>query len=159
LRLRDLSHNLPRTLVPSILLRDIAHRLVEANPRRTPAVLSDPTSSTELAYYGGLRTIGTLYWENIDGLKRAATIFSASSEHEAHSRLLHAGITHIVLPSWDDFSDLSTYRRLLGASDTSYLERVLAGKAKPPWLREYPYPIPESFGIPEERVRVFEVLP
>jgi pyruvate/2-oxoglutarate dehydrogenase complex dihydrolipoamide acyltransferase (E2) component len=39
------------------------------------------------------------------------------------------------------------------------IERALAGNAKPPWLREYPYPIPESFGIPEERVRVFEVLP
>ena len=159
LRLSDHSHNLPRTLVPSILLRDIAHRLVEANPRRSPVVLSDPTSSTELAYYGGLRTIGTLYWENLEGLKRAAAIFSASSEHEAHSRLLHAGITHIVLPSWDDFSDLSAYRRLLGASDTSYLERVLVGNAKPRWLREYPYPIPDSFGIPKESVRVFEVLP
>jgi hypothetical protein len=159
LRLSDLSHNLPRTLVPSILLRDIAHRLVEANPRRSPTVLSDPTSSTELAYYGGLRTIGTLYWENREGLKRAAAIFSNPTAEGTHSLLLEAGVTHIVLPSWDDFSDLSAYRRLLGASDTSYLERVLAENTKPPWLREYPYPIPESFGIPEERVRVFEVLP
>jgi hypothetical protein len=132
---------------------------VEANPRRSPVVLSDPTSSTELAYYGGIQTIGTLYWENMEGLKRAAAIFSASSELEAHSLLLEAGVTHIVLPSWDDFSDLSAYRRLFGASDTSYLERVLAGNVNPAWLREYPYPIPDSFGIPEESVRVFEVLP
>lgn len=159
LRLSDLSNNLPRTLVPSILLRDIAHRLVEANPRRSPVVLSDPTSSSELAYYGGLRTIGTLYWENLEGLKRAASIFSNPTAEGTHSQLLDAGVSHIVLPSWDDFSDLSAYRRLLGASDTSYLECVLAGKAKPRWLREYPYPIPDSFGIPDQSVRVFEVLP
>jgi len=159
LRLSDLSHNLPRTLVASILLRDIGHRLVEANPRRSPVVLSDPTSSTDLTYFGGLQTIGTLYWENMAGLKRAAAIFSASSEREAHALLLQAGITHIVLPSWDDFSDLSAYRRLLGVSDISYLERVVGRTAKPLWLREYPYPIPDSFGIPNESVRVFEVLP
>ena len=159
LRLSDLSHNLPRTLVPSILLRDIAHRLVEANPRRTPVVLSDPTSSTELAYYGGLQTIGTLYWENMEGLKRAAAVFSNPTAEGTHSLLLEAGVTHIVLPSWDDFSDLSAYRRLLGVADTSYLERVIGRTAKPPWLREYPYPIPDSFGIPNESVRVFEVLP
>jgi len=159
LRLSDLSHNLPRTLVPSILLRDIAHRLVEANPRRSPVVLSDPTSSTELAYYGGLRTVGTLYWENREGLKRAAAIFCNPAAEGTHSLLLEAGVTHIVLPSWDDFSDLSAYRRLLGVADTSYLESVVGRTANPPWLREYPYPIPDSFGIPNESVRVFEVLP
>jgi hypothetical protein len=159
LRLGELSHNLPRTLIPSILLRDIAHRLVEANPRRTPAVLSDPTSSTELAYYGGLQTIGTLYWENMEGLKRAAAIFSNPTAEGTHSLLLEAGVTHIVLPSWDDFSDLSAYRRLLGVADTSYLERVVGRTANPAWLREYPYPIPDSFGIPDQSVRVFEVLP
>jgi len=155
----DVSKNLPQSLVPSILLRDIARRLVEANPRRIPIVLSDPTSSTDLAYYGGIPTIGTLYWENLEGLKRAAAIFSAPTGEGAHSLLLEAGVTHIVLPSWDDFADLSAYGRLLGIADPSYLQGVLDGTVHPAWLREYPYPIPDGFGIPDETVRVFEVLP
>ncbi len=153
----DDSSNLPRNLVPSILLRDIAHRLVESNPHRLPVVLSDPTSATELAYYGGIRTIGTLYWENMPGLKHAARIFSAPTEKDFGDLLHAAGVTHIVLPSWDDFSDLSAYTRLCGTSHPPYFQQVLDGSAHPAWIREFPYPIPGSFGIPNEWIRVFEI--
>jgi hypothetical protein len=51
---------LPKMMVPTILLRDIAHRIAEASPDRLPVVLSDPTSSTDLAFYGGVRVVGTL---------------------------------------------------------------------------------------------------
>jgi len=152
------SENLPQSLVPTILLRDIAHRLLEADPGRLPVVLTDPTSATELAYYGGIRTLGTLYWENLPGLERTAVVFASPTEDLFLKRLRDAGVTHIVLPSWDDFSDLSAYSRLLGEKSPPYFQRVLDGAEHPVWLREYPYPIPESFGLPGERVRVFEVL-
>jgi hypothetical protein len=48
---------------------------------------------------------------------------------------------------------------LLHENEAPYLQKVLNGEAHPAWLREFPYPIPESFGLPNERVRVFEVLP
>lgn len=154
----DVAKNLPQSLVPTILLRDIAHRLVEADPHRVPVVLTDPTSATELAYYGGIRTLGTLYWENLPGLLRTATIFASPTEETTFVRLKAAGITHIVIPSWDDFSDLSAFSRLLQQKDAPFLQKVLDGQSHPAWLREYAYPIPESFGIPDERIRIFEVL-
>ena len=152
------STQLPRSLVPTILLRDVAHRLAEANPQRLPVVLSDPTSSTELTYYAGIRTVGTLYWENMQGLKRAADIFSSPTEKELREKLHQAGATHIIFPSWDDFSDLSTYTRLLNRKDIPYFQQILDGTATPSWIREYPYPVPPAFGVPDEKIRVFEIL-
>jgi predicted MFS family arabinose efflux permease len=48
-----------------------------------PVVLTGPNASTEMTYHAGLRTVGTLYWENMPGLKRAARIFAAADAAEA----------------------------------------------------------------------------
>jgi hypothetical protein len=157
----EISANLSQSLAPSILLRDVAHRLVESS--KSPVVLSDPTSSTELAYFGGVGVIGTLYWENLPGLEKSAWLYAAPDEKSARERLHSAGITHLVFPSWDDFTP-SSFLQLLEASGKApqaaaspYLDEVLQGKAFPQWLRPYYYPIPESFGLPGEQVRIFEV--
>lgn len=155
----------PKAMVPSLLLRDIAHRMARTDPARVPRVLADPTSSSELAFYGGIPVIGTLYWENTEGLKRAARIFSATSAEEALSLLQEAGITHIVLPTWDTFSELDAYSQLLAADDESspptqpYLARVLSGQEQPEWIRPIHYPIPQVFGVGNCRVDIVEVMP
>ncbi len=155
----------PKSFVPSLLLRDISHRLIRANPHRVPIVLSDPTSSTELAFYGGVPVIGTLYWENNEGLQRAARIFSARDAEELRRALAAAGIGYIVLPTWDAFADLTAYGRLLraGGEDPGpgrpFLGEVLAGRARPDWLRPVHYPIPPAFGLAGEGVPIFEFVP
>jgi len=155
----------PKSFVPSLLLRDISHRLIRAHPDRLPVVLSDPTSSTELAFYGGIPVVGTLYWENNEGLKRAARIFSSHSEGSLRSGLSAAGIGFIVLPTWDSFADLTAYTPLLqaGGEDSgpncAFLAEVIAGRARPDWLRPVHYPIPPAFGLAGERVHIFEFVP
>jgi len=166
LTLRDVvSSNYPKSLAPSLLLRDIAHRLIRAYPDRIPVVLADPTSSTELAFYGGIPVIGTLYWENNVGLQRAARIFSAREEDELRQGLAAAGIGFIVLPTWNSFADASAYRPLLRATGEdiglgrAYLSQVIAGQARPDWLRPVHYPIPSAFGLAGEQVHIFEFVP
>jgi len=159
------SSNHPKSLAPSLLLRDIAHRLIRAYPDRIPVVLADATSSTELAFYGGIPVIGTLYWENNVGLQRAARIFSAREEDELHQSLAAAGVGFIVLPTWNPFADPSAYRPLLqaGGEDIGpgrpFLTQVIAGEARPDWLRPVHYPIPPAFGLAGEQVRIFEFVP
>jgi hypothetical protein len=155
----------PKSFVPSLLLRDISHRLIRAQPGRLPVVLSDPTSSTELAFYGGLPVLGTLYWENNEGLRRAARIFSARDAEELRSGLAAAGIGFIVLPTWDAFADLKAYGPLLraGGEDVGpgrpFLAGVIDGQARPDWLRPVHYPIPSAFGLAGEQVHIFEFVP
>lgn len=145
-----------------IILRDIAHRLIRSSPQAVPTVLTGPNSSTDLAYFGQIKTMGTLYWENMPGLKRAARIFASQNEKEALTALTAAGVTHIVIPSWDNFSD--AYTRLLKldgmeAPDSAYFQSLLKGENWPSWLRPFAYPIPNGSGLDSSSVRIFAVLP
>lgn len=145
-----------------IILRDIAHRLLHSSPDRIPVVLSGPNSSTELSFYGRIRTLGTLYWENMPGLKKAADIFSSTDPDSALQKLLAAGVTHIVLPSWDSF--VEPYGKLTQSeepaqSSTPFFDALLDGSARPPWLRPFAYPIPTDSGLDADSVKIWAVLP
>lgn len=156
--------SLPKSVIPTIIARDIAHRLLQADPSQLPTVLTGPTTSTELNYYGGIRTLGTLYWENLEGLKRAAFIFAAPDEATFRNLIEKAGVTHLLVSTWDNFGN--AYVDLLRKAGYSvpetgqtYLDRLLAGKELPTWLRPLFYPIPKGFEIQNEQIRLFAVVP
>lgn len=147
----------------NLLIRDVTHRLLRASPGRVPTVLTGPNTSTEMVYHGGVRTLGTLYWENMPGLKKAAEIFAASTPEEARRLLIDAGVTHIVVPSWSNFGE--AYAGLLARARgqdqaaVSYLDSVLKSEDFPVWLRPFAYPIPTATGIDVQSVRVVAFLP
>lgn len=155
---------LPKSVIPTIIARDISHRLLQADPSQLPIVLTGPTTSTELNYYGGIRTLGTLYWENLSGLKTAALIFAAPDENTFSHHIHKAGVNYILVSTWDNFGN--AYVDLLRQAGYSvpdpghsYLERLLVGEELPTWLRPLFYPIPEGFDIPEENLRLFAIVP
>lgn len=156
---------LPKAFVPALLLRDIAHRLNRAGTPGVPVVLSDPTSSTELHYFGGVRVLGTLYWENAAGLWRTAELLAESDPDRLRAALIETGVTHLVLPSWDVFFDVEVYGELLRhggqtvAETPPFMERVLEGMERPGWLRPIHYPIPPAFNVDGLRVAIFAVEP
>jgi hypothetical protein len=159
----DLAAHLPKSIIPTILARDIALRLVDSRPDGVPVVLTGPTSSTELGYYGGIPTIGTLYWENLEGLRTAACIFSSRTMDDAKHQLAEHKITHIVLATWDNFGE--AYVDLLKQAGEMphdgiplFLRQLLGMRDLPDWLRPLYYPISEGFGIPGEDVLIFEVV-
>ena len=160
----DFKNELPKRCAPTVLLRDVAHRLLQANPHRIPIVLAGPNSSTDLSYYGHIHTLGTLYWENVEGLKKAAGIFAAPNAQEALSLIQQAGVTHIVVASWDDFG--MDYVKLLNESGAiseapaePFVKSLLDGAEPPFWIRPLYYPIPAVFGLDGAQVRIFAVLP
>jgi hypothetical protein len=147
----------------NLLIRDVTHRLLQASPGQVPTVLTGPNTSTEMAYHGGVRVLGTLYWENMPGLKKAAEMFAAGTEEETKRLLTEAGVTHIVVPSWSNFGE--AYAGLLAQARgeakpaTSYLDAVLKSEEFPVWLRPFAYPIPTATGIDAQSVRVVAFLP
>ncbi len=161
----NLKEHLPKIVIPTILLRDVSHRLVQSSPDRLPVVLSGPTSSTDLTFYGGIKTIGTLYWENREGLLRAARLFDAQTEEETLKLLLDSGVTHIVVSSWDNFGGGYAHllRRTEGRTpevEEGYLARILRESEPPPdWMRPLSYPIPTGFGIEDHWVKIFQIAP
>ncbi len=151
----------PKEWLQVILLRDVSHRLLDARGGKPATVLSTPSASTELAFYGNHKVIGTLYWENLEGLKRAAEMFTVPEESDAKRLVESAGITHLLLPSWDQFSSTDGSLPQFLSSDgptKGFLDRVLRGEADPPdWMRPLTYQIPKEFGLAGEYIHLFQV--
>ena len=149
--------------VVEIVTRDVAHRLRTSLGDAPGLVVSGPTTTTWLIYYGGFRGLGTLYWENLPGLKATAQIYSAPSQERAYEAIKKHGVTHLVIFSWDAFA--REYARLsrgmrLGQEPPvdAFLLRLLGpSPPRPAWLRELPYAVPQAAGLKGHWVRIYEV--
>lgn len=142
--------------------RDLAHALRQRAGAGPLTILSGPATTSRMIYFGGAKGLGTPYWENLEGLKRAAAIFAAETGDEARELVRAAGITHLVWLSWDDFTD--PYVRLArGLSPHEPIERPAFGRqlgqarVPPAWLRRLPDHLPHVPLFETEQALVFEV--
>lgn len=137
--------------------RDLAHWLAKHGSADGPAlVLAPPNLTTTLNYYGGLRGLGTLSWENQPGLAFAIRIAISTSRPETIALLRQRGVTHIVIPSWDAFFD--SYLKSASMQIGEMFYRSLNRWALPAWLRPVPYQLPSIPGFEKQFVRIFEVV-
>jgi hypothetical protein len=144
--------------------REVAHWLNRrAGPNRA-VVATSPGLSTPLAFHGGVKTLGTFYWENLDGLEASASFFGARNETEAHRIAQATGITHLVLVSWSDF--VEPYVKLIRglkkddpAPTDAFVLNLLDTKIPPTWLRPVPCVLPANPGLDDTAVFVYEVVP
>ena len=143
------------------LFRDVAHALRATQKEGTITVLSSPNSSTGVGYYGRFQTLGTLYWENNEGLKSAAAIFSAESDDDARRLITQHQVTHIAMISQENF--LQEYYELThpGAKGEdvkkSFGFRLLIEKRIPVWLESIPYKAPDDLASLGSTVLLFRV--
>ena len=145
----------------SAFFRDIATVLRASQPQGEIVLLASPNASTSIGYYGRFKTIGTLYWENRDGLKTAAAIFSAKTEEEAASLIRAHKITHIALVSEENF--IQQYYQLLHPNATAeeikqgFGYRLFADRVVPQWLEMLPYNVPDDLKTLNMSVMLFKV--
>jgi tetratricopeptide (TPR) repeat protein len=143
------------------LNRDIASTLRATQPEGDIVMLSSPNSSVGIGYYGRFKTLGTLYWENSEGLKSAASILGARDEREAATLLRAHGVTHIAIVSDENF--IPQYYQLLhpGASLDEIKKcfglRLLLEKKVPQWLQMIPYKVPDDLKSLNVTVMLFKV--
>jgi hypothetical protein len=160
--LRQAAANFSRGFAPTLILREIAHWLACDTAPRQPVVFTDPSTATELAFYGNCKVIGTLYWENAAGLKRTAMLFQEADEEAFRNALAAAGVTHIVIPSWAGLASAQAYDFDAdgpdrGAREPSVVDRLVDGQEAPAWLEEVPTRLPEMFGMTRSRVKIYRV--
>ena len=139
--------------------REIAYRLRALGGRDVPVVAAGPTTTTWMMYFGGLKGIGTLYWENLVGLKSAAALYAANTDEEARQAILRHGVTYMVFLWTEPFA--AEYPRLLcGLPPGPPLEGTLAAglvnaARVPSWARPMPMPAPDE--LPDSWVWVYDV--
>ena len=143
--------------VEGLVERDLAQWLVQhtAGPDG-PVILAPPSLTSALYFYGGLRGLSSLAWENKDGLSVAIRIVISSSRDEALTLLRQRGVTHLVIPSWDDFFE--SYKRSASIQTSELFYVGLDRWALPPWLRPVPYPLPHIAGFENQSVQILEVV-
>lgn len=144
-----------------LLYRDIAGALRQAGADERSIVLTDPNASVGVGYYGGFHTLGTLYWENRDGLRAAAEMLDGSDDAEVAARLHLRGVTHVAMVSSHDF--LSEYHYALsgsrgaGSDREAFGHRLLYQHRIPVWLRPLDYRVPAPLARLGFKVELFVV--
>lgn len=146
------SNGLIQPEVVGLIERDLARWLVLHAPPGGSVVLAPTDATIALYYYGGVRGLGTLDWENRDGLQAVIRIVSATSFDEALDLIDRRGVGLIVIPSWD--TQLDTLANMgLGRPTGSFVDG-LRRWILPPWLRPVPYPFPVINGFEDQSVVV-----
>lgn len=144
-----------------VLSRDLAARIRASQPEGEITLLTSPNSSTGIGYYGRFKTLGTLYWENLEGLQSAAAVFAAPSERQAATLIRAHRITHIAVISQENF--VQQYFQLLNPNGTveelknSFGVRLFFNKVVPQWLQMIPYKVPDELAALNLTVMLFKV--
>jgi hypothetical protein len=145
-------------LVDDWIMRDLAAALRATHDASTVVLLADGNVSSRIGYFGRIKAVGTLYWENARGLRAADEIFAATDEKEVERLLRERQVTHIVVRNGqENFAGTSS---LVGPKPegASAFGRWLARQHEPPlWLRYLPYRPPEILPTVDERMLVFKV--
>ena len=148
----------------ALLHRDMAKAILQNANGKPVTVLSSPNSSCLLATMGGFQTMGTLYWENVEGLKTAAQMLNAQSDDEALKMLQERGITHVSLMTWENF--IEPYFKLIYPNPTSgksvensFGYKALFKKELPRWARPIPYPRNFLSNALQQDVLLLEIVP
>jgi hypothetical protein len=148
----------------ALLHRDVAKNFLENANGKPITLLSSPNSSCLLATFGGFKTIGTLYWENVEGLNAAAHILNAQSPEKALTMLKERGITHAYFMTWENF--IGPYFQIIepkpvpGKSlENSFGQRALFHKEFPRWVRPIPYPKNFLTNALQQDLLLLEIVP
>lgn len=142
--------------VVALIERDLAHWLARRAGPDGAIVLAPPSLTGALCYHGGLRGLGSPYWENQAGFAIAVRMAGATSPDEAEALIRRREVTHVILPSWDPF--MLEYARLATNEPEQSLAALLQRWLPPRWLQPIAYPLPAIAGMEDDFAAIFAVV-
>lgn len=132
--------HLDNELVKSILQRQFAARLGALNTNGIFRLMCEPDMAARLYYHGGLPSVTSFYWENLDGLRAATEFFSTPDIEKARRILQERGITHVVIPRTAELAHVFHFFQHgflseKGARDSMAGRLLTQADQLPPWIR------------------------
>lgn len=144
-----------RPELEGLVEREFAHWLARRMGSDGALVLAPPNLAASLYFHGGLRGLGSPYRENEAGFQASVRLAAAFHADEAQALARQRNLTHIIIPSWDDFLD--EYARLGSGQADQTLMGMLHSWLPPRWLRPVPYYLPRLKEFEDDRLLVFEM--
>jgi hypothetical protein len=148
------------TEAEEVIERDLAQWLAQHEPSDHAVVFAPPHQTLTLAYYGGLRGLGTYAPENRAGFGVSIRLAGAGSLEAVQAIVDAHQVRYIVIPSWDPFFE--DFARLYLAPNLANRGSLLVQELRrlnlPNWIRPVPYQMPPIGGFEKQWVLVFEVV-
>lgn len=126
--------------MPAFTRRFVAEWASRQTLRPDFRLFCDPDIGGWIHHFGGPPCVGSLYWENLDGIRDVCAFFTAEREEEAHALARKHGITHVLIPSVNTLQTIYWIR--YGREDFQRLRATLGGRLilRPPaewpaWLQ------------------------
>jgi len=164
-RIGDITDSVSSEAIDQLASEEIATALrKDADAMHRPPVvvfLGQYNRQSWIAYVHGIPSVGSLYWDNPDGLLDQLTFLTGYDEEAAHRIAKERGITHVVLAS--SSAAINSFLFILHGTWTSpdihktLAWRLAAPVPKPPaWIQLLPTTTP---AMKTEGMRIYRVLP
>jgi len=144
------------------LYRDAASAIRASDPGAQITLLSTPTASMAIGYFGRFRTVSSFYWENMQGNRAAAAILSSASDDSALAMIQARGITHVAAIAADNSLNVLFELPTAGAHAktlaAAFGSRLLDPRQSPRWLRPIPFH-PRFPDRTDTRAFLYQVVP
>lgn len=139
LQFRDLTKARIPELTSPILKRQFAGKLGALDTNGTFRLMAAPDMAARLYFFGHLPSVASYYWENLEGLRAAASFFATDNDEEARRIAQERGITHVVLPPINDVARMlyyvkNGYSSEAGARDSMAGRLLTQPDALPSWI-------------------------
>jgi hypothetical protein len=132
-----LGKNMDRSFIEAAIRKHFAQGMRAASRDKPMSVMGQSHLAATLYYFGGIPTVTSFYWENLQGLHDATAFFTDNGDGTARRIAQQRGITHVIVPNGDELAVLFNYIKTGSMSFADAQQTLLArlGRGKvPQWI-------------------------
>ncbi len=128
------------TIPDMISTKRLARSLRAGMPDEEIRVIADPGAAPALYYFNGIKSVGSLFWQNSGGLRDTRDFFIATNDYEAEVIATARGVSYILVGSKSDdvmFQLYLKYGKSFNQAQGDFLiVRLIDGVRTPAWAKE-----------------------
>ena len=139
--LRDIRNGkTPKEFIDAAMKKHLAEGLRAEGRGKPLRIICEPDLAPALYYFGGIQTVTSLYWENVQGLHDATAFFTDQGDAVAKRIARDRGLTHIIVSASNtlpaQFHYIETGDMSIADARSTLLARLYPSRDEaPPWIK------------------------